>query len=202
MEQKTTKTTTKPTKASAAKAPAKKNTGLIIGVIVAVVVVIVAIVAIVAAVNSGKGDAGEAGSSLDDGKIATKTVGSDEYGYVVVPENWEEISSAEGFQYGDSGSGYYVSILVEDASELTAEDWAQGVELILEQGGAGDVESTTEKLGDLGDANVVTGYYDTYSRWLKAYTIESGDKVYYIAVEGPEKDNAAFEVPSTFKLEK
>lgn len=206
MEQKTTKTT-KTTKTSGAKsAPAKKNTGMIIGIIVAVLVVIAAVVAIVVAVNSGKGDnAGDAGSSMNEDKddsAKTKTVGTDEYGYVVVPEDWEEVEAQDGFQYGNSKDGYYVSMLVEDASELSAEDWAKGVETILEQGEAKDIKTGKEKLGDLGEAHVVSGFYTAYNRWLKAYTIDSGDKVYYIAIEGPEKDSEEFKIPETFKLKK
>lgn len=204
MEQKTTKTV-KTTKSAGAKgAPAKKNTGLIIGIVVAVIVVIVAVIAIVAAVNSGKGDDAGNGATTSENseKKGTKTVGDEEYGYLVVPEDWEKIEAQEGFQYGNSKDGYYVSILVEDASELNAEDWAKGVEAILEQGNAENLETGKEKLGNVGEANVVSGYYDAYSRWLKAYVVESGDKVYYVAVEGPDKDSEEFKVPESFKLEK
>lgn len=216
MEQKVTKTdkaekAAKPTKAvktqaakGAASAKKNKSTGLIVGIVVAVIVVIAAVVAIVMAVNSGKGDdAGtDATTSENSEKKGTKTVGDEEYGYLVVPEDWEKIEAQEGFQYGNSEDGYYVSILVEDASELNAEDWAKGVEAILQQGNAEDMKTGKEKLGNVGEAHVVSGFYKAYDRWLKAYVVESGDKVYYVAVEGPDKDSEEFKVPESFKTEK
>lgn len=192
---------------------AKSKTGLVIGIVIAVVAVIVIGLVVILCINGGKetdGAEDAAGSGLETDNTegdAKKWVGSDEYGYVEVPESWSAIlGSEEGLQYGSSrtgaSTGYYVSMLTRSADEIDAETWAEGIAAYFEQTGASDIETTTKKIGS-GTAHVVTGYYAEYSRWLAAYTIDMGNgKTYYVSIEGPDKDNTAFKIPETFKLTK
>lgn len=195
--------TSKPAKQGAA----NNKTGLIAGIVVAVVVVIAVIVAIV--IMTGKKDDGQAndnngGSSSTE--VGTMEIGDKDYGYVTIPENWKKVENEEeGLQYSDPKKEYFVSMLVEDADEdLNAELWAEGVKIVFAQSGVENVETETKNIPGVGDAVVVTGHFGSpYNRWLAAWIVDTpDDKVHYVAVEGPDKNNDIFSVPETFKYTK
>lgn len=197
------------TSKSAAK-PAKKNqkkTGIIIGIVAAVVVIAAIIVAICLAnsnKNSDQGNNGQGDSA--SAEIKTKLVGQSNYGFVTVPETWVTVTEddEEGLQYGSaiSSNGYFVSMLVSDTSEATAAEWLENMKFVFEQTGVTDIETSDVKVGSY-DAKLITGYYDAISRWLAAYMFETGDgKTHYVSIEGPDKENVAFEIPLTFQLTK
>lgn len=185
--------------------------------IVIIVLVVLAVIAIILGVvvmmNNNKDDGDKKGddSSLESGgddkadeKEETKVVGDNTYGYVTIPKSWNEVpvDDGEGLQWGDTKNNYYVSLLVADKDEISAADWSDGMKQVFEQRNISDVETKKQKIGDIGEAYVITGYYKLYSRYLAAYIVESGDKVYYISIEGPEKDNDFFKIPETFKTKK
>lgn len=194
--------TSKPAKQGAA----NNKTGLIAGIVVAVVVVIAVIVAIV--IMTGKKDDGQAndnngGSSSTE--VSTMEIGDKDYGYVTIPENWKKVENEEeGLQYSDPKKEYFVSMLVEDADEIDAESWGEGVKIVFAQSGVENVETETKNIPGVGDAVVVTGHFGSpYNRWLAAWIVDTpDDKVHYIAVEGPDKNNDIFSVPETFKYTK
>lgn len=191
----------------------KNKTGLIIGIVIAAIVAVAVALIVVLCVNSGNkaengGDG--AGASLEIGESdsdAKKWVGSDEYGYVEVPESWSTIlDSDEGLQYGSSktdvSKGYYISMLVRPTSEIDAESWAEGMKMVFEEEDVSDIEVATKKIGK-NTAHVVSGYYKEYSRWLATYTMDTEDgKTHYVSIEGPDRANAAFKIPETFRLTK
>lgn len=200
MEEKTTK--------PAKKGEAKNKTGLIVGIVVAVLVVVAVIVAIIAFTSKkddGGSNDGQGDSSSKVEEVGTKEVGDAEYGYVTIPANWKKVEGVdEGLQFSDPKSEYFVSMLVEDASEIDAETWAAGMEVVFERSGIDDVKTETKTIPGVGDAVVVTGYYDSpYNRWLAAWIVDTpDDKVHYIAVEGPDKNNDIFSAVETFKYTK
>ncbi len=218
--EKDTTDSTKKTESTSDKGAVKVDNNKMRNIIVIVLVVLAAVAAIIGVViaMNNKDDGNNSGTDSgltddksdskddkkEDEKEETKVVGDDTYGYVTIPKSWNQVDvdDEEGLQWSDSKQKYFVSLLVADADEITAEEWADGMKTVFEQRNISDVETKKQKIGNVGEAHVITGYYKMYSRYLAAYMVENGGKVYYISIEGPEKDNDFFKIPETFRAKK
>lgn len=131
-------------------------------------------------------------ASVSEG-MATKVVGSEEYGFVEVPENWGrfiDTAGASALQYSYANI-YIVSLDQIDANGYTAEDYAST--FMTNQENEPSVTGVTGSKVQIGKNNEylayqVYMYYPNEDVYLITYWFETGDgKIRYIALEGPEK---------------
>lgn len=190
---------------SAAMAKSSKKTGLIIGIVAGVIALAVIIGIIVLCTGKSESDDnGDDTGTTEVEEVTTKVVGSEKFGYVTVPSDWVEVEvDDDQAQYGSKDRKYFVSFLASDTSEIKASEWMDGMKAVFEQQEIKNTKTGQEDFAGLGKAEVISGRYDAYDRWLKAYIIETADgQTRYIAVEGPDQENEAFNIPQTFVLKK
>ena len=133
-----------------------------------------------------------------------KYVGTDEYGYVKVPNNWVKFNDIDGnssFQYSDPSTKYIVSLYSYPTSQVSAYDFANSVynkELTnKEMEGITSAKVTVNKY----EAYQVYGYYPDSKTYLVMWFFEDGEgKTHYIALEGGEDLPDYLYIVDSFKL--
>ena len=135
--------------------------------------------------------------------VKEKKVGSEELGYIVIPEDWVEKAfpeaTAVGKQYYDNVS-HYVTMIVYDTIQLDAKAYVDSVKVALEGRGATEI-STTEATITNYQGYQVSAYDNLTSKWIYCYIFETENgKTHYIALEGPEKTHEYYNIYQTFTL--
>lgn len=150
------------------------------------------LILIVLGINScGKKD------NLEDVRV----VGNENLGYVYIPSDWVNFKNEEpikgGFQYTDSVGDYILTIdgLPDDITNLKEYAYAYA-SAHLENAGI-----TQTKL-DKYDAYQVKGHYIGQDLWVLVYFYQGkNNKINYLGIEGPEKDEEIYKILETYKSE-
>lgn len=130
-------------------------------------------------------------------------VGSDEQGYVTVPDSWEEKDTGyDGMiQYLNAREGS-ITLYSVSTSLLSAEGYADNLETTMPSQGINKVNREEVKLGKY-DAYKLWGYSETLKIWLTVWTFEAEDgQTHYLAIETLAEDSEPLEIADTFSLEK
>lgn len=129
----------------------------------------------------------------------TRTVGTDEYGYVKVPTDWIKFFDPEApqtFQYSYLMS-YIITLYAYDKSITDPYLLANNLKIATEQKGV-SVNMTPTTIDKY---NAYKLEYLSEGVWLNIYFFKAEDnKVHYISIEGPDKNSEYFNIPKTFKL--
>lgn len=129
-------------------------------------------------------------------------IGSEEQGYVTVPENWEEKDTGyDGMvQYLNTTEGS-VTLYSVSTSLLSAKGYADNVESTMPSQGINEVDREEVKLGKY-DAYKLWGYSDTLKIWLTVWIFEAeDDQTHYLAIETLAEDSEQLDIAKTFSLE-
>lgn len=121
----------------------------------------------------------------------TKKVGTEEYGYINVPNDWVNFKDIDGntsFQVSKIDQSQIISLNIFNGPEgSTLEDAANSVAYNMENGGAIDIKGARVKIKDY-DALQVYGSYENGAKMLVAWLFKSNDgKIRYIAAEGTKE---------------
>lgn len=134
----------------------------------------------------------------------SQRVGTDEFGYVTVPNNWYRFIDPDAtstFQYSYANV-YIVTLYARDKAGMTAKDTATNSMYNMKQEGAENVTGATVSLGKY-TAYQVYGHYRSENIWLVSWHFEAEDgKIHYISMEGPDASSEFFKIPETFSLKK
>ena len=134
----------------------------------------------------------------------SQRVGTDEFGYVTVPNNWYRFVDPDAtntFQYSYANV-YIITLYAKEKSEVSAYNYAASTMYKMKQEGAENVTGATVSLGKY-TAYQVYGYYRSENLWLVCWHFEAEDnKTHYIAMEGPDASSEYFKIPETFSLKK
>ena len=136
-------------------------------------------------------------------KKDVKKIGDDHYGYVEVPTNWikfQDLDSTGTYQYTDIGDKGYIITLMTYEQDITPYTAATNINNhIKEEGNEANITFST--IGKYTGYVVHAKYTD--GTYLDAYLFKADDdKLHYVSIEGPDKDNDNFDIPDTFTLEK
>ncbi len=132
-----------------------------------------------------------------------KLIGDDTYGYVQVPSNWIKFNDIDGnssIQYTDIGDMGYIVSLNTVAEGTTPYLAASNIKNhILEENAEAKVEYT--RISKYYGYKVSAKYPD--GTYLDAYLFKADDdKLHYVSIEGPDKENDNFKIPDTFSINK
>lgn len=134
-----------------------------------------------------------------------KYVGSDEYGYIKVPNNWNRFIDVDGnntIQYS-YGNMWIATIYGVDTEEFTTYKYAQNVFNNVKNDGVTNLRLTMETIADKYYAYKISCYYPDYNVYLNCWVFEDENDVkHYISIEGPEKINDYYDLINTFTTEK
>ena len=134
---------------------------------------------------------------------STKIVGTDTYGYVKVPTTWvpfKDVDNDSVYQYTDIGEAGYIVTLNVYSEDIAALQAANNLKKNIESEGA-EANLKTAIVGNKYVAWVVDAKYSDTS-YIDIYLFKANDKLYYVAIEGPDDTNDNFEIPKTFSLTK
>ena len=179
-----------------------KNAGIIlnsIGLALSVLVIIALIFSFINSYDDINYDSYD-NTTITTEKEDTKLVGDQEYGYVLVPTDWETTSDTNTrgtIQYTDPENKYIITIDIinqDVTDELAAKAITEGIKEDTES--AYFVSDTCNQYkGYLINALYKDGKY------LKAYIFKTSDNVLrLVSIEGPDENNAFFNIPNTYKL--
>ena len=134
-----------------------------------------------------------------------KYIGSEEYGYIKVPNNWLKFLDVDGndtIQYSYANVWIATVFAIEDES-ITPYKYAQSIFNGVKSEGATNVKLTMETIADEYYGYKVSCYYPNSNVYLNCWVFEDDNDVkHYIAIEGPEKENDYYDLVNTFTLEK
>lgn len=132
-----------------------------------------------------------------------KRVGSEEFGYITVPDNWYKFIDVDGndtLQYSYANV-YIATLYAIDTETADAETYANSCWYTIENAGATNIKGAQVTVAGY-DAYQVYGYYEEENIWLVMWFFETGDgKTRYIAIEGPDPESEFFKIPETFSIE-
>ena len=138
--------------------------------------------------------------SVQDGK----RVGSDEFGYITIPENWANFVDVDGnstLQYSYANV-YIATLYAVPTTQISAYNYASNIMTKLQSEGVQNVQGATVSVGKY-SAYQVYGYYSNENIWLVCWFFEAEDgKTHYISIEGPDNTSEHFNIPNTFSLTK
>ncbi len=134
-----------------------------------------------------------------------KRIGTEEFGYVTVPDNWVRFYDVDGsstYQYSYAGI-WIVTLYAVPKTQIDAKSYASNVRYAMEyEEGATNVTGATVTLGKY-NAYQVYGYYPDDNVWLVSWYFEAEDgKTHYLSIEGPDRYSDNFNIANTFSLEK
>ena len=133
----------------------------------------------------------------------TKYVGDDKFGYVRVPKDWIKFydpNSGNAIQYASIGSERYIITLNLIEQNVSVEAATEAIASGLNEEGATTTYNKT-KIGSYDGYTIDVEYAEGV--YLKTYIFKTKDeKLHYVAIEGPDKNNESFKIPLTFSLSK
>lgn len=133
-----------------------------------------------------------------------KRVGSSEYGYITVPNNWVnfiDLNGNDALQYSYANV-YIATIYAIDIEQVDAYTYANGIMYNMENEGVQHLMGATVELGKY-TAYQIYGYYSSDNTWLVVWIFEAEDKkTHFISIEGPDFGSEYFDIPNTFSLTK
>ena len=133
-----------------------------------------------------------------------KRVGSDEFGYITIPENWANFVDVDGnstLQYSYANV-YIATLYAVPTTQISAYNYASNIMTKLQSEGVQNVQGATVSVGKY-SAYQVYGYYANENIWLVCWFFEAEDgKTHYISIEGPDNTSEHFNIPNTFSLTK
>lgn len=133
-----------------------------------------------------------------------KRVGSNEFGYITIPENWVkfvDVDENDTLQYSYANI-YIATLYAVPTTQIDAYNYASNIMTNLKSEGAENVQGSTVNVGKY-SAYQVYGYYSSENIWLVCWFFETEDgKTHYISVEGPDRNSEYFNIPDSFSLNK
>lgn len=142
---------------------------------------------------------------LEKYETGYKYIGSEEYGYMKVPNNWYKFIDLDGnstIQYSYANVWIATIFAVEDES-ITTYKYAQTIFNGVKSEGATNVKLTMETIANKYYGYKVSCYYADENVYLNCWVFEDNKGVkHYIAIEGPEKENDYYDLVNTFTTEK
>ena len=133
-----------------------------------------------------------------------KRVGSDEFGYITIPENWVNFIDVDGnstLQYSYANI-YIATLYAVPTTQIDAYNYASNIMNKLKSEGVQNVQGATVNVGKY-SAYQVYGYYANENIWLVCWFFETEDgKTHYISIEGPDRNSEYFNIPNSFSLSK
>ena len=133
-----------------------------------------------------------------------KRVGSDEFGYITIPENWVNFIDVDGnstLQYSYANI-YIATLYAVSTTQIDAYNYASNIMNKLKSEGVQNVQGATVNVGKY-SAYQVYGYYANENIWLVCWFFETEDgKTHYISIEGPDRNSEYFNIPNSFSLSK
>lgn len=139
-------------------------------------------------------------------KYATgyKYVGSAEYGYIKVPDNWVkfiDVESNNTIQYSYANV-WIATIYASNDKNLTAYKYAKNVYDSCKNDGAKSVSLVSQKIVDKYYGYKVSCYYEAENVYLTCFIFADSNNVkHYVSIEGPEKNSEYLDLINTFSLE-
>ncbi len=134
----------------------------------------------------------------------TKRVGSEKYGYVTIPTEWQiysDASTGTSIQYSSNDS-YILTMNAFDSSVYDAKGYATLTANNMQNEGVTKLTTAMVKVANY-NAYQVYGYYTSDNTWLVVWYFKTEDEmVHYLAVEGPDNLSDNFKIPDTFSLSK
>lgn len=131
----------------------------------------------------------------------TQKVGTVSDGYVEVPKNWARFYDPDSpgvFQYAYANV-YIVTLKGIGSSVRSIDEMADIMKDHVAAEGTTNIEVSDATIGGYA-AKRVRAYYPADNTWLDMYYVSVNNKLYYISIEGPDKDSDNFKIPSTFTL--
>ncbi len=125
----------------------------------------------------------------------TQVVGSDEFGYMDIPDNFKLLPQPEGktdLQYADP-SGTVVITLNKLSAEISSLNAMQSIENMVKQNGATDVKKEFESKVNNMSAMRFDCYYPAEKKSVTVYLVPSLEGTNYIAAEYPNGDDTALQ---------
>ena len=133
-----------------------------------------------------------------------KRVGSDEFGYITIPENWVnfvDVDKNSTLQYSYANI-YIATLYAVPTTQIDAYNYASNIMTKLQSEGVQNVQGATVSVGKY-SAYQVYGYYSNENTWLVCWFFETEDgKTHYISIEGPDRNSEYFNIPNSFSLNK
>lgn len=123
----------------------------------------------------------------------TQRVGSDEFGYMDIPDNFKLLPQPEGktdLQYADP-SGTVVITLNKLSADISSLNAMQSIENMVKQGGATDIKKEFESKVNNMSAMRLDCYYPAEKKSVTVYLVPSLEGTNYIAAEYPKGDDTA-----------
>ena len=133
-----------------------------------------------------------------------KRVGSDEFGYITIPENWTnfiDVDENSTLQYSYANI-YIATLYAVPTTQIDAYNYASNIMNKLKSEGVQNVQGATVNVGKY-SAYQVYGYSSNENIWLVCWFFETEDgKTHYISIEGPDRNSEYFNIPESFSLNK
>lgn len=133
-----------------------------------------------------------------------KYVGSNDYGYIKVPDNWAkfiDVNPNNTVQYSYANVWIATIYATKDES-LTAYKYAKNVYDRIKNGGAKTVTLVSQKIANKYYGYKVSGYYESENKYLSCFIFSDSNNVkHYVAIEGPDKNSDYFDLVNTFSLD-
>jgi len=143
-------------------------------------------------------------TNQEENKTEGKRVGSDEFGYITIPENWANFVDVDGnstLQYSYANI-YIATLYAVPTTQIDAYNYASNIMSQLQSEGVQNIQGATVNVGKY-TAYQVYGYYSNENIWLVCWFFEAEDgKTHYISIEGPDPNSEYFNIPNTFSITK
>lgn len=136
--------------------------------------------------------------------IDGKFVGTKEYGYVKVPNDWVQFYDVDGnssFQYSDKTGNYIISLKAYDVKQINSYDNMSNIYAKLVQSNEITNIKTEHKYINNYDTNILSGYYSNNDKYIIIWTFDDNQgKSHYISLEGGKDINDYMDIIDTFVL--
>ena len=125
----------------------------------------------------------------------TQVVGSDEFGYMEIPDNFKLLPQAEGkadLQYADP-TGAVVLTMNKLSADISSLNAMQSIENMVKQNGATDVKTEFESKVNNMSAMRLDCCYPAEKKSVTIYLVPSLEGTNYLAAEYPKGDDTALQ---------
>ena len=176
------------------------------GITIIVIVSILVIAGLLIFILSKSGGSNNTNENKEDPDVVVKTqdIGSDSYGYLTIPVDWQVYPNPSGktIMYASPDNTYIIAIQAFEKKDTPIKEYAEEFAKELSSDHYKEISITTEKVGEY-DAYQIAAFSTTANKWnMNWLFLCEDDQIHYIAFEAPFIDNEFMELPYTFRLKK
>ncbi len=174
---------------------------IVFGVVAFLFIVLIVVLIIFLFSGSGGSKKNNGNTNQPIFREETKVIGDNVYGYLTIPGEWvilNDVANTNGYKYSDKDNKY--AVVLSLAKNITIEDFIPRLKERFREKGFSNLNADVVNNNGI-DMYQLYGRSDQENIWVLVLCfVGDNDTVHYIELDGPEIENANFNIPFTFSF--